>query len=98
MGCGLDPAPEARHILASDRGQARPSRLLAVVALHRSRRDITFSDVVRERRAVALVRVAEASSARALQEEAITRAHFNTRGRRSLQLLRRAEPDHEAGA
>src|SRR5690349_13577551 len=53
---------------------------------------------MRERRAAALVRVSKAASACALQQEALARAHLDTRGRSGLKLSCCAEPHHEAGA
>src|SRR3954466_3525518 len=58
---------------------------------------ISFDYITRERRRVALARIAVAATAGALQQKAFARFHVDPRRRGRLEFIRRAEPHHETG-
>src|SRR5262245_18206261 len=71
---------------------------LAIVPFGPVRRHIAFGDIAGNGGVVAPRRIAIAAAARALQEEALARAHLDAGGGRRLVFLTCAEPHHEAGA
>src|SRR4051812_37369037 len=74
-----------------------PFNLFRVGAGYARPGDVPFRYIARNRRCVALARVAVAAGAGALQQKALPRFHVDPRRRRRLEFLRRAHTHHETG-